>query len=204
MSTELNAAIKEAMLAMLVKFNNRLNKAQMEPESKLADWADYLAFERKFKVSQVAVALETLMSSNTRFMPSAYEIANALKPKTQTSEDIGNQVANEVIQAVINYGVYRINEAYSSLSEMAKQTIGDNRYILTEIANSDQDSLPTIRAQIRNMVKASAELQGINQHNRKLAAIGISHDRNSLAVKPLPTNEMRVLSFDEFKGKDDL
>ena len=189
--SELNNAIKNAMTAMLTKFNNRLGKSQMESESKLADWAEYLAFERKFTVSQVAVALESLMSANTKFMPSAYEIADALKPKGVSTEDIGNFVANEVIQKVIDFGIYRLNEAFAELSDVSKRTIENNRYLLNEIANSDQDSLPTIRAQIRGLAKAATESHKSEKHNEKLNKIGINTD-NVLTLKKV---EMKTMDF---------
>lgn len=185
---ELDKAVKDAMTAMLVKFNNRLSKFQMEPEEKLADWAEYLAFERKFKVSQVAVALESLMSSNTKFMPSAYEIADALKPKDLSSEEIGNFVANEVIQKVIEFGIYRLHEAFEALSDVSKKTIGENRYLLREISRSEESQLPTIRAQIRGLAKSVAESHKAASHNTKLARIGIASNE----ALQLPEGPKRV------------
>lgn len=192
--SELNSAIKDAMTAMLVKFNNRLGKSQMESESKLADWAEYLAFERKFKVSQVAVALESLMSANTKFMPSAYEISDALKPKQPSSEDLGNFVANELIQSVIRFGGYRLGEAYDSLSDVSKKTLGGNTYLLREIANSEEDQLPSIRAQIRGMVKGAAESIKAEVHNDKLKKIGIETD-NVLSLK---RPELKTMDYSGF------
>jgi hypothetical protein len=84
MSTELQDAIRNAVTAMLIKFNNRLSKNQMEPESKLADWAEFLAFEKGFTVSQVMFALTELTKTNKTFMPSAYEIADALAVKRRS------------------------------------------------------------------------------------------------------------------------
>ena len=187
---ELNDAVKLAMTAMLIKFNNRLSKNQMEPESKLADWADFLAFEKKFTVSQVAHALASLVSENTKFMPSAYEIADALKPKQDTSEEIGNFVANEVIQKVIDLGYHRLNLVYEQLSTISQLAIGENRYILTEIANSDMDQLPTIRAQLRNMAKSAAEMAKSEKKNAQLEKIGIVLDMK----KP----EMKRMDFQNF------
>lgn len=198
--SELNEAVKAAMVQMLIKFNNRLNKSQMEPESKLADWAQYLAFERKFKVSQVAVALESLMNSNTKYMPSAYEIADALKPKSISSDDVGNFVANEVIQKVIEFGIYRLDQAFQALSEVSKNTIGHNTYLLREVANSDEDSLPSIRAQIRGLAKASTESNKVENHNEKLAAIGIV-DKNVITFK---RPEFQSIDFSGYLPDGDL
>lgn len=192
--SELNAAILKAMTAMLIKFNNRLSKFQREDESVLSDWAEYLAFERKFTVSQVAVALESLMNANTKFMPSAYEIADSLKPKDVSSDDIGNFVANEVIQKVIEYGIYRLDKAFEALSDVSKQTIGENTYLLREIANSDEDNLPSIRAQIRGLAKGAAESHKNEKHNDKLAKIGID-TKNVISFK---RPEFQSLDFSNF------
>lgn len=188
------STIHKAMLEMLKKFNNRLNKSQMEPEDKLSSWAQFLAFEKKCTVKQVAVALDGLMNESTKFMPSAYEIAAALKPKESSSEDIGNQVANEIIQAVVDWGVYRLGDAYASLSPVAKRTLGGNTYILREIANSEQDQIPSIRAQIRGMVKASAEAIKNDKHNQKLNSIGIDNGHSVSSIK----SEIQALEYSSF------
>lgn len=193
--SELNQAIKEAMTAMLIKFNSRLNKSQRESEATLADWATYLAFERKFKVAQVAVALESLMSKNTRFMPSAYEIADELKPKDVTSEDIGNFIANEVIQkASSKWGIHRLDKAFEDLSDPAKAVIKDHRYLLREICNGNDDDLKIIRAQIRNLAKATAEAYKAERHNKKLGAAGIDTS-NVLSMK---RDDFKKLDFSNY------
>lgn len=164
---------RKAILEMLKKFNNRLNRSQMETEEKLNSWAEYLSVERKFTVAQVGHALTMLMGDGAKFMPSAYEIAAQLKPRENTAEDVANYVANEVIEKVMAYGVHRLREAMDALSDVSKQVIVNNTSLLSEIANSDRDNLPTIRAQLRGLAKATAEAKKAKSTNERLEKLGI-------------------------------
>lgn len=141
-----------------------------------------------------------LVDSQAHF-PSLAELLGHLRPKEVTSREIGNQVANEVIQKVIDFGFYRLTEAFEALSDMSKKTIGGNRYILNEIANSDKDQLTSIRAQIRDMAAAASEQYKADKANAKLESIGITAGR----VLDFPKSEFKTIDYSNFlpNGSED-
>jgi hypothetical protein len=169
---ELQGAIKDAVTAMLIKFNNRLSKNQMEPESKLRDWAEFQAFEKGFTVGQVMFALTELTKTNKTFMPSAYEIADALAPKEEKKEELAPLIANEIIRAIHNYGQYNEEKMYASLSEDARLTllaIGGT----SDIRNADQDNIGTTKAQLERVAKGILARKTNDVKNEQLERIGI-------------------------------
>lgn len=157
-------ATKAAIYEMGLLFN------QSPSDDKIKAYAKALA---NYTPQQIKYAFKQVVNSGSAFFPSLAEILGHLKPKENASKDIGNFVANEIIQKVIDLGVYRLNEVYESLSEVSKKTLGENRYILTEIANSDRDQLTSIRAQIRDMASAAAESHKQGKRNEQLEKIGI-------------------------------
>lgn len=147
-----------------------------------------------YEPKQIVFAFNQVILSGSAFFPSLAEILAHLKPKQDTSEEIGNFVANEVIQKVIDLGVYRLAEVYENLSTISRIAIGENRYILNEIANSDMDQLPTIRAQLRNMAKSAAEMAKSEKKNEQLERIGI--------VLEMKKPELRKMDYSNFLPQD--
>jgi hypothetical protein len=170
---ELQGAIKDAVTAMLIKFNNRLSKNQMETESKLADWAEFLAFEKGFTVNQVKFALTQLTQTNKTFMPSAYEIADALSVKHESIDHKAPLIVLEILQAVKLFGQYDELKMIETLSEDARLTlsaIGGT----SDIRNSDHDNIGTTKAQLERAVKGVLATKSNNIKNNNLERIGIN------------------------------
>ena len=163
--------IKKAMLEMLKKFNNQLNKAQMESEAKLEGWATFLAFEKKLTVKQVGYALSKLMDESVKFMPSAYEIAAVIKHKNISSEDAGNLIADEIVTKALEFGSYRLGEALKAMSDDAQLVLGCSTRLLREICESNRDELPIIKSQIRKLAVARIEKNKIQTHNNTLQVL---------------------------------
>lgn len=176
--------LKEAIFEVGLLFS----KASQPSEAQINAYARAL---QKYTPAQITHAFNQVVLSGSAFFPSLAEVLAHLKPKGVSTDDIGNFVANEVIQKVIDFGIYRLNDAFNELSDVSKRTIGENTYLLREIANSDQDSLPTIRAQIRGLAKAATESHKSEKHNEKLNKIGISTD-NVLTMKKV---EMKTMDF---------
>lgn len=176
---------KSAVFQMGLLFN------QQPSEEKITAYARALM---NYTPKQITYAFNQVILNGSAFFPSLAEILGHLKPKQDTSEEIGNFVANEVIQKVIDLGYYRLNEVYEKLSDISKIAIGENRYILTEIANSDMDQLPTIRAQLRNMAKSAAEMAKAEKKNTQLEKIGI--------VLEMKRPELKKMDYSQFLPKD--
>ena len=174
--------IKEAIYEVGLLFN------QPPSDERITAYAKAL---RNYTPRQIVFAFNQVIISGSPFFPSLAEILGHLKPKGVSTEDIGNFVANEVIQKVIEFGFYRLNDAFESLSDVSKRTIENNRYLLNEIANSEQDQLPSIRAQIRGLAKSATESHKAEKHNDKLQKIGINTD-NVLTLKKV---EMKTMDF---------
>ena len=164
---------------------------QSPSEDKILAYAKALM---NYEPKQIIFAFNQVILSGSAFFPSLAEILGHLKPKQDTSEEIGNFVANEVIQKVIDLGYYRLNEVYENLSTISKLAIGENRYILSEIASSDMDQLPTIRAQLRNMAKSAAEMAKSEKKNTQLEKIGI--------VLEMKKPELMKMDYSQFLPKD--
>jgi hypothetical protein len=187
MSANLNA-IKAAIYEMALLFNQQPN------DERITAYAKAL---QNYRPDQIKHAFNQVILSGSAFFPSLAEILVHLRPKEVTSDDIGNFVANEVIQKVIDFGVYRLREAMDALSDVSKQVVAQNTYVLQEIANSTTDQLPTIRAQIRGMAKAAAEAHRANKVNDRLQKIGINTE--GVVTIGQRANKMMALNFDEFK-----
>jgi hypothetical protein len=174
MSTELQDAIRNAVTAMLIKFNNRLSKNQMEPESKLADWAEFLAFEKGFTVSQVMFALTELTKTNKTFMPSAYEIADALAVKTETKEDRAPIIAKEIFQLIRSF--HQDLEA-----QMLEKASPDARLVFLAIGNTsdirNSENFETTNAQVERLIRGVLAAKVNDIKNEKLEKIGIETGR---------------------------
>lgn len=180
----LNDAVIKAATAMLIKFNNRLNKSQRENEAILKDWATYLAIERKFTVTQIGHALNSIMRKGVTFMPSAYEIEAELKPKFESSEDRAALVADEIIRYAQAFGYMQTEKAFNDMSEDARIAAGSPSFLL-EVCNTPGDDLTTLKAQIRRRAKAAFERTQITQDNQKLAQIGIVIPFNALELRQM-------------------
>lgn len=168
---ELDEAIHLAMVAMLIKFNNRLNKSQMEPESKLSDWADFLAFEKHFTVSQVAFALTELTKKNTTFMPSAYEIADVLAPKETKIQDLAPVIVTEMLSLLRSYSQYSEKDMIEKASENAKlafYALGSTQDIRLS------ENIETTKAQLERLVKGVLAAKENKSHHEQLLKIGIT------------------------------
>lgn len=171
--SNLNNAVRKAMTEMLKKFNNRLSKNQMEPESKLGDWADFLAFEKGFTVNQVMFALNELTRTNKAFMPSAYEIAAALSVKEVSKDEKANAVVAELFQAIKDFSQYSESEMVEALSEDAGLTLlamGGT----SELRNTPIDNIGTTRAQLRDLAKSVIASKDNATKAAKLERIGIN------------------------------
>ena len=156
--------IKEAVYEMSLFFNQQPN------DERITAYAKAL---QNYTPKQIIFAFKQVIGSGSAFFPSLAEILAHLKPVTIASRESADIVANEVIQKVIDLGVYRLGQAYDELSPLAKKAIENNQYILTEIANSDRDSLTSIRAQLRDMIKAIGESAKAQVKNEKLVQVGI-------------------------------
>jgi hypothetical protein len=170
---ELQGAIKEAVTAMLIKFNNRLSKNQMEPESKLKDWAEFLAFEKGYTVTQIMFALTELTKTNKTFMPSAYEIADALSVKQESIDHKAPLVVLEILQAIKLFGQYDELKMIETLSEDARFTLlalGGT----SDIRNADQDNLGTTKAQLERAAKGVLAAKTNSIKNERLERLGIN------------------------------
>ena len=183
--------LKEAIYEMGLFFN------QAPGDDRITAYAKALS---NYTPQQVVYAFKQIINSGSAFFPSLAEVLKHLRPVEPSSEDIGNFVANEVIQKVIEFGYYRIGEAYNALSEISRKTIGENRYLLTEIANSERDQLPSIRAQIRGMVKSSAEAIKSGKKNQELASLGVNTENVIQLSDKKP--QMRSLDFSELLPQD--
>lgn len=175
---------KSAVYQMGLLFN------QQPTDERITAYANALM---KYEPNQIIYAFKKVIGSGSAFFPSLSEILAHLTPASENSDDKANRIASEIIQRVIDYGSYRLREAYDALSDEAKVTIAESSYILNEIANSDRDNLPTIRAQIRGLVKANSESAKNHVKNKQLENIGI--------VSPkLAHEQMRKLEYSTEKN----
>jgi hypothetical protein len=188
MNTDLTA-IKAAIYEVGLLFN------QQPTDDKINAYAKAL---QNYTPQQIRHAFNQVILSGSAFFPSLAEILTHLRPKEISSDDIGNFIANEVIEKVISFGSYRLREAFDALSEPARQVIGLNTYLLTEIANSERDQLPTIRAQIRGLAKAANEAHKAGRKNERLERIGIDTTKSDM----LGAGKLIALSFDGFSPRE--
>ena len=176
-------ALKEAIYEVGLLFS----KATQPDEAQTNAYARAL---QRYTPQQVTYAFNQIILKGGAHFPSLADVLIHLRPKETSGDDFGNIVANEVIQKVIDFGVYRLQEAFDALSENSKAALSDNRYILAEIANSERDQLPTIRAQIRGMAKANYEAKKSHVTNKNLEKLGI--------VTPTIEHGMKKLSLVDF------
>jgi hypothetical protein len=181
--------IKAAIYEMGLLFNQQPN------DEKITAYAKAL---QNYTPQQIRHAFNQVILSGSAFFPSLAEILAHLRPKEISSDDIGNFIANEVIEKVINFGSYRLREAFDALSDPAKQVIGLNTYLLTEIANSERDQLPMIRAQIRGLAKAANEAHKAGKKNERLERVGIS----TAGTDSIGAGKLIALSFDGYNPRE--
>lgn len=175
MNQELLTASTEAILEMLKKYNNLLSKHQMEAESKLADWADYLA-RKGFTVKQVGQALADLDSKT--FMPSSFEVATKIKESMK--KKISSYELEQEILTFVRANAYDLEANYfHTLSEPARKVInamGGTK----EIRESNPDFIG------RKLMKAYEDIQdhyesipteykGINHNAFKAAPVDFAN-----------------------------
>lgn len=164
MSTEnKKLAIKSAIFQMGLRFNQEPSKEKIEAYAN-----DLMGYTPE----QITFAFRQVIASGTAFFPSMAEILKFLKPREVTSQDIGNEVANELIDKILEFGRYKpgLNEA---LSPVANKILEENRYLFLEVLDSEKNQVPSIRAQIRDLVKAKTEGKKATSYNEKLTKIGI-------------------------------
>jgi hypothetical protein len=156
-----------------------------------------LAYARalmNYTPKQIVFAFNQVILSGSAFFPSLAEVLKHLRPPGETSKDVGNMVANEIIQACIDHGRYQTNKILESLSPLASSVVDRNRYLILEILDSEKDQLTSIRAQIRDLVSASNESIKNNEKTEKLAQIGISKE-NVLPMKKIDFNTQDLSGF---------
>lgn len=193
--SQLNDAVIKATTAMLIKFNNRLNKSQRESEAILRDWASYLAIERKFTVSQIGHALSSIMSKGVTFMPSAYEIEAELRPATESHQDKAPQVAIEILNAIRTYGPHAEVEMLEKVSEEARLTLLAIGYT-GDIRNSE--NYETTKAQIERLARGVLASREALSKNSKLESIGIETGKVLNLRKP----EFKTVDYSGFLNGD--
>lgn len=182
-------AIKAAIYEMGLLFN------QQPSDDKINAYAKAL---QNYNAQQIRHAFNQVILSGSAFFPSLAEILAHLRPKEISSDDIGNFVANEVIEKVISFGRYRLREAFDALSDPAKKVIGSNTYLLLEILDAEQERLPTIRAQIRGLAKAASEAHKAGKINERLERIGISTSKSDM----IGAGKLIALSFEGFNPRE--
>jgi hypothetical protein len=176
--------IKAAIYEMGLLFN------QQPSDERINAYANAL---RNYQANQIIYAFKKVISSGSAFFPSLAEILIHLRPQEAKSIDLGNEVANEIIQKCIEKGRYRTNEIIPALGEDAAAVVTKYRYLITQILDSEQDQLSSIRAQIRDLVKGASEIEKIKKHSEELKAVGI----NNPNVIPINKQSMKKVSFDE-------
>lgn len=156
-------AIKSAIYQMGLRFNQEPSKEKIEAYAN-----DLMGYTPE----QITFAFRQVIASGTDFFPSMAAILKHLQPKEVTSQDVGNEVANELIEKILEFGRYKqgLSEA---LSPVAQKILEENRYLFLEILDSEKHQVPSIRAQIRDLVKAKTEGKKAASYNEKLAKIGI-------------------------------
>lgn len=173
--------IAKAILEMLKRFNNGLSKHQMEAESKLADWADYLA-RKGFTVKQVGQALADLDSKT--FMPSSFEIATKIKESMR--QKISSYELEQEILTFVRANAYDLEVNYfHTLSEPARKVInamGGTK----EIRESNPDfigrKLMKVFEDIQDHYESvPTEYKGVNHHAPKTAPIDFQNIARSIA-----------------------
>jgi hypothetical protein len=175
--SELNQTIVKAAHAMLMKFNNRFSKNQRETESTLFDWAEHLAIEKRFTVTQIGFALSELTKQGRTFMPNAYEIAEVLTPKTETKEEAAPVIVAEMIKLIRAYGKYdeaRMFMAASPEAKLAFRALGDT----SDIRNSE--NFETTKAQLERLVKGVLAAKSNQSQMDQLQRIGIHVPKEQL------------------------
>lgn len=185
--SELNLTIIKAASAMLMKFNNNLNKSQRESEETLTQWAEYLALDKKFTVTQIGFALAQLMGKNTKFMPSAYEIEACLIPVEDSKEDLAPIIVNEIIRAIRLHPYDLESRMFPTLSAEANAVIeanGGTRSI------RDSDNFETMKAQLERLAKGVLASRDSNKKNAKLESVGI--------VLEMKRPEMKLMDYSSF------
>lgn len=173
---------KSAVYQMGLLFNQQPN------DEKITAYANALM---NYEPKQIIFAFNKVIASGSAFFPSMAEILVHLKPKSISSVNTGNEVANELFDKILEYGRYK-SGLFEALSPVAKEILENNRYLFLEILDSEKHQVPTIRAQIRDLVTASQEGAKAQTHNESLQRIGIDVSGKVLTMK---RPELKTMDF---------
>ena len=157
-------AVKAAIYEMGLLFN------QQPTDERITAYAKAL---QNYSPNQIKFAFNSVILSGSAFFPSLAEILTHLKPMKPKSEDVAADMMEEIVRVAIEHGQYRTDRAYLALSDKTKEMLGDDRQIFMRICKSYESELPTIKAQLRNLLRARLELGESQQHNGKLLKLGL-------------------------------
>lgn len=170
--------IKAAIYEMGLLFNQQPN------DERITAYAKALS---NYSPSQIKFAFNSVIASGSAFFPSLAEILNNLKPMVPRSEDLAAQMTEEIVRLAIEHGQYRTDRAHDALAPETREALGADWSVILRICKSMEDELPTIKAQLRNLLRARIESKKADRHNGKLVHLGI--------VKQEQIDGMRTLSF---------
>lgn len=173
--------IKAAVYEMGLLFN------QKPDDEKITAYAKAL---KDFTPAQICFAFNQVIKSGSAFFPSLAEILKHLMPVKESSEDQAIKATEEIVRVAIEHGHNRTQRALDSLSVSTRALVGDDHQIILRICKSMEDELSTIKAQLRNLLRARIDSQKAGDHLIQLTRIGINH--KSLLIE---ANGMRKLDF---------
>ena len=157
-------AVKAAIYEMGLLFNQQPTDERITAYSKAL---------QNYSPNQIKFAFNSVILSGSAFFPSLAEILVHLKPMKPKSEDVAAEMMEEIVRVAIEHGQYRTDRAYESLSEKTRAMIVDDRHIFMRICKSLESELPTIKAQLRNLLRARLESGTAEVHNGRLLKLGI-------------------------------
>lgn len=157
--------LKVAIYEMGLLFN------QPPSDDRINAYAKLLA---NFEPHQVIYAFKQVIKSGNKFFPSMAEILSHLQPPKENAEDTANLIANEIIQKCIEKGRYNTGDIVPELSGPAQAVIKSSSYLIMNILNSDDDTLPIVRAHIRGLAKAMTTASANEEKRSELSKIGIN------------------------------
>lgn len=133
------------------------------------------------------------VSKANKFFPQLVEIIEATRGPEVPTDELANQIAGDIMDAIPKFGRYQEQEAKTSLGASfgVVERFGGGWQYLCSIQN---DEVPTIRAQLRELAKAF-----INRSKRECAELGIEFSLNTAPIQIAARENKPGLKLVSFK-----
>jgi hypothetical protein len=163
---------------------------QPQEEGRLRFYVEALA---KYDIQKVLKAIHT-HPERSGFFPQLVDLINNMKGPEIPTDELANQIAGEIMDAIPRFGRYQEQEAKTSLGASfgIVERFGGGWQYLCSIQN---DEVPTVRAQLRELAKAF-----INRSKRECSELGIEFSLNTAPIQ-IPQREnkpgLKLVSFND-------